>query len=103
MGKSLKRSVRKRPLPPFLAQGRTFNPLFLRTSVLCRLSSVGCKTSFCTRPDGSSTSGQTTVEYLLAIGVIGVAMAAVLLTGGLFEALADLFNQIAGRIALPVP
>ncbi len=51
----------------------------------------------------SSISGQTTVEYLLAIGVIAVAMAAVLLTGGLFEALADLFGQIATKIALPVP
>jgi Flp pilus assembly pilin Flp len=47
--------------------------------------------------------GQTTVEYVLAIGVIAVAMAAVLSSGILFEALADLFDQLARKIALPMP
>lgn len=47
--------------------------------------------------------GQTTVEYLLAIGVVAVAMAAVLSSGVLFEALADLFNQLSDKIALPYP
>ncbi len=50
-----------------------------------------------------SQRGQTTVEYMLAIGVIAVAMAAVLMTGGLFEALANLFNELAERVAAPDP
>jgi Flp pilus assembly pilin Flp len=47
--------------------------------------------------------GQTTVEYLLAIGVIAVAMAAVLSSGVLFEALADLYNQLSTKIVRPYP
>ncbi len=47
--------------------------------------------------------GQTTVEYLLAIGVIAVAMAAVLSSGVLFEALADLYNQLSIKIVRPYP
>jgi len=47
--------------------------------------------------------GQTTVEYLLAIGVIAVAMALVLLSSGLFEALAELFDKMATKIARPYP
>ncbi|WP_268746654.1 hypothetical protein [Desulfonatronum thiodismutans] len=43
------------------------------------------------------------MEYLLAIGVVAVAMAAVLSSGVLFEALADLFSQLSGKIALPSP
>ena len=50
-----------------------------------------------------SQQGQTTVEYMLAIGVIAVIMAAVLMTGGLFEALANLFNELAERVAAPDP
>lgn len=51
----------------------------------------------------SSTRGQTTVEYLMVVGVIVVAMAAIMLSGGLFEALASLFKQISTAIALPAP
>lgn len=47
--------------------------------------------------------GQTTVEYLLAIGVIAVAMAAVLMKGGLFEALAELYTELADKISAPDP
>ena len=54
-------------------------------------------------PGNKSNSGQVTVEYLLAIGVVAVAMAAVLSSGVLFEALADLFNQLSDKIALPYP
>ena len=50
-----------------------------------------------------SQQGQTTVEYMLAIGVIAVVMAAVLMTGGLFEALANLFNELAERVTAPDP
>lgn len=51
----------------------------------------------------ANESGQTTVEYLLTIGVVGVAMAAVLLGQELFNALSDLFDQLATLIALPMP
>lgn len=47
--------------------------------------------------------GQTTVEYLLAIGVIAVAMAVVLMKGGLFEALAELYTELAIKVSAPDP
>jgi Flp pilus assembly pilin Flp len=55
------------------------------------------------RSSFSGIRGQTTVEYLLAIGVIAVAMAAVLSSGVLFEALADLYNQLSTKIVRPYP
>ncbi len=60
-------------------------------------------TRLCFLPENKFNSGQATVEYLLAIGVVAVAMAAVLSSGVLFEALADLFSQLSGKIALPSP
>lgn len=66
----------------------------LRISLSCRLFRLF-------RP--GTCSGQTSVEYLLAIGVIAVAMALILLTGGLFEALGEVFTKFSRTLALPYP
>lgn len=47
--------------------------------------------------------GQATVEYLLVIGVVVVAVAAAFYQRQLFEALALLFKAIADQVARPYP
>jgi Flp pilus assembly pilin Flp len=50
-----------------------------------------------------SEQGQATVEYLLVIGVLVVALAAAFCQRQLFEALAYVFNAIAVQVSLPYP
>jgi Flp pilus assembly pilin Flp len=50
-----------------------------------------------------SEQGQATVEYLLVIGVVVVAVAAAFYQRQLFEALALVFNSIAYTVSKPFP
>ena len=50
-----------------------------------------------------SEQGQATMEYLLVIGVVVVAVAAAFYQRQLFEALALVFNVIAEQVSRPYP
>jgi Flp pilus assembly pilin Flp len=71
---------------------------FLRMAVSHRLAG-----SWIQRQAFRSEQGQATVEYILVIGVLVVALAAAFYQRELFEALARGFNTIARQVALPYP